>query len=199
VQPHFGEVCEDCHTPEGFELADASGFVHPVALEGAHVDLTCAACHTDAQRLTYECANCHQPPGEPHFGQVCEDCHTPASFKGATLPPELHAVPLIGTHALATCDACHAEGQPTPAYVCSNCHQPPENHLLGTCDTCHTPEGWVESVGNLIVAQSPQIAHPLEGLEDCLACHGAEQMKPAPDDHEGFGNEQCTICHKASS
>jgi hypothetical protein len=197
VQPHFGEVCEDCHTTDGFELADVSGFEHPVALEGAHADLTCSACHTAGQSLTYECANCHQPPSEPHFGQACEYCHTPVGFKGATLPPELHPVPLIGAHLYATCDVCHAEGQRVPEYVCSNCHQPPENHLEGTCDTCHTPEGWVESAAS-IVAQSPQIPHALGGLEDCLFCHDpTKDMEPVPEDHEGFVNEQCTLCHAA--
>jgi hypothetical protein len=198
VQPHFGEVCEDCHTPEGFELAEASDFEHPVALEGAHADLSCSACHTTGQSLTYECANCHQPPSEPHFGEACEDCHTPLGFEGATLPPELHPVPLVGAHLHATCDVCHAEGLRVPEYVCSKCHQPPENHLAGTCDTCHTPEGWVESAASL-VAQSPQIPHALDGLEDCLFCHDpSEDMKPVPDDHEGLINEQCTLCHTAT-
>jgi hypothetical protein len=197
MEPHFGEVCEDCHTTGGFELADASGFEHVVALEGAHADLTCSACHTAGQSLTYECATCHQPPSEPHFGQACEDCHTPVGFKDATLPPELHPVPLIGAHLYATCDVCHAEGQRVPEYVCSNCHQPPKNHLEGTCDTCHTPEGWVESAASF-VALSPHIPHALDGLEDCLFCHDpTKDMKPVPEGHEGFANEQCTLCHTA--
>jgi len=195
MEPHFGEVCEDCHTPEGFELADVSGFEHPVPLEGAHTDLNCSACHTAGQSLAYECANCHQPPSEPHFGETCEDCHTPVSFKGATLPPELHPVPLIGSHLNATCDVCHADGQRVPEYVCSNCHQPPADHLEGTCDTCHTPEGWVESASS-IVTQSPQIPHALDGLEDCLFCHDpTKDVKPVPDNHTDFINEQCTLCH----
>jgi len=197
MQPHFGEVCEDCHTPAGFELADTSDFEHPVPLEGAHTDLACSACHTAGQTLAYQCANCHQPPREPHFGQVCQDCHTTISFKGATLPPELHPVPLIGAHLRATCDVCHAQGQRVPEYICSNCHKPPQNHLEGSCDNCHTPEGWIESA-NLIVARSPQIPHTLDGLEDCLACHAAGQIEPAPDDHEGLINEQCMLCHKAT-
>ncbi len=197
MQPHFGEVCEDCHTPEGFELADVSGFEHPVALEGAHTDLDCSACHTAGESLAYTCANCHQPPSASHFGETCEDCHTPAGFAGATLPPELHPVPLIGAHLRATCSVCHAEGQRVPEYVCSNCHQPPQDHLEGTCDTCHTPEGWPESAAVLIVAQTPQISHTLEGFENCLACHAAGEMEPAPDDHEGYVNEQCMLCHKA--
>jgi hypothetical protein len=196
MQPHFGEACEDCHTPAGFELAELADFEHPVPLEDAHTDVACSACHTAGQSLAYQCANCHQPPGESHFGPDCEECHTPTSFEDATLPPELHPVPLVGAHQRATCDVCHAEGKRVPEYVCSNCHRPPDNHLEGTCDTCHTPEGWVESAASL-VAEVPQISHTLDGREDCLICHDpAGQIKPAPTNHENFINEQCTLCHK---
>jgi hypothetical protein len=196
MEPHFGEACEDCHTPAGFELAELADFEHPVPLEDSHAALDCQACHTAGQSLTYQCANCHQPPSETHFGPDCEDCHTPTRFADATIPPELHPVPLVGAHQRATCDVCHAEGQRVPEYVCTNCHRPPEDHLEGACDTCHTPEGWAKSAASL-VAQAPQIPHPLDGRDDCLLCHDpAGQIKPAPANHADFGNEQCTLCHK---
>lgn len=198
MQPHFGEVCEDCHTTAGWEQADLGDFQHPVALEGNHADLDCSSCHTAGETLAYKCSNCHLPPSEPHFGPGCETCHTPEGFEGAILPPELHPVPLVGAHQRATCDVCHAEGQRVPEYVCSNCHRPPANHLEQACDTCHTPEGWVESVASL-VAKFPQIPHDLEGQDDCLLCHDpAGQIKPAPADHEGRVNDQCGLCHKAT-
>ncbi len=198
MEPHFGEQCEDCHTPDGFELADLAGFEHPVPLEDAHATLDCRTCHTAGRTLTYECDTCHQPPGETHFGPNCEECHTPSGFEGATIPPELHPVPLVGAHQRATCDVCHAGGERVPEYVCSNCHRPPEDHLEGTCDTCHTPEGWVESAAS-VAAQAPQVAHDLDGREDCLLCHDpAGQIKPAPANHENFVNEQCNLCHKAA-
>ncbi len=198
MESHFGEECEDCHTPAGFEQAELASFEHPVPLEGAHAALDCEACHTAGQSLTYECANCHQPPSETHFGPDCEGCHKPTSFGDATIPPELHPVPLVGAHQRATCDVCHAEGQRVPEYVCSNCHRPPENHLEGTCDTCHTPEGWGESAASF-VAQVPQIPHPLDGRDDCLLCHAPDgQIKPAPANHKDFVNQQCTLCHKSA-
>jgi hypothetical protein len=196
MQPHFGDQCEDCHTPAGFDQATLTNFTHPVTLEGAHATLQCTACHTAGQKLTYRCANCHQPPSEPHFGQDCEKCHTPAGFEQATLPPELHPIPLIGAHARATCGVCHAEGTRVPEYVCSNCHKPPENHFQASCDTCHTPEGWVQSAAR-IVALAPQIAHELEGRGDCLLCHDPQgNIRPAPSNHGSYTNEQCILCHK---
>lgn len=199
---HFDGMCEDCHTVDGFEQAEiAAGFEHPAPLEGAHAELDCMACHAGGESLKYECASCHRPPSEPHFGVVCNDCHTTTSFEGATIPPELHPIPLVGAHLRATCSVCHADGQRTPEYVCTNCHRPPENHLDGTCDTCHTPEGWTDSAASL-VAVSPTIPHSLDGTENCLVCHDPDgEIEPAPTGHKdaGFINEQCNLCHKVES
>ncbi len=193
---HFGPVCEDCHTTEGWELASLDSFQHPVALEGAHAEADCLACHSGGQELTFECASCHQPP-ESHFEGECADCHTPtATFADATIPPEMHPIPLVGAHLRATCNVCHADGQRVPEYVCSNCHQPPENHLQGACSGCHTPDGWAESVAAL-VSVSPRIPHGLEGQENCAQCHDpAGQIMPASATHIGRTNEQCQLCHR---
>jgi hypothetical protein len=195
--PHFGDNCEECHTTAGFELADLGSFQHPVALEGAHANLQCTDCHTAGQVLTYECSACHEPPSETHFGPNCEDCHSPTTpFQEATIPPELHPIPLVGAHQRATCDVCHAEGQRVPEYVCSNCHKPPENHFTATCDTCHTPEGWDVSAAK-IIALAPAIPHDVEGRDSCLVCHDpAGQVRPAPATHAEYTNEQCRLCHK---
>jgi hypothetical protein len=170
-------------------------FEHPVVLEGAHVDLACADCHEEGRELTGKCTDCHEPP-ESHFGPDCEDCHTPTSFAEASLPAEMHPVELVGAHLTADCEGCHVEGQETPEFVCSNCHEPPENHLPGECDICHTPEGFAESA-SLIVSQAPQISHEVAGREDCYLCHDpAGQIQPAPDNHVDYVNEQCILCHK---
>jgi hypothetical protein len=194
VEPHFGAVCEDCHTPEGFKPADMGAFEHPVPLEGQHAELDCLACHSAGLDLTYECAACHEPPAEPHFGEMCEDCHRPDGFKPAPIAGFQHPVPLEGEHAALECIACHSAGLEL-VYDCTTCHQAPENHFEVTCDACHTPEGWTESVTSILV-ESPSIPHPLEGLQDCLLCHDpAGRSVPAPADHVGFSNEQCGICH----
>jgi cytochrome b subunit of formate dehydrogenase len=38
--------------------------------------------------------------------------------------------------------------------------------------------------------------HPVEGQEQCEACHGPNAMKPQPADHEGRPVESCLVCHK---
>jgi hypothetical protein len=44
----------------------------------------------------------------------------------------------------------------------------------------------------------PPIPHPLEGRENCLACHetGAGGATLIPEDHEGRTNEMCQACHQ---
>ncbi len=176
-----------------------AAFPHPIELEGKHAEAWCHDCHAGVAKPEFECANCHEPPSEPHFGGECEDCHTPAGFEGAALPPELHPVELAGAHLSASCDACHLEGQPAPEYVCAECHEAPDNHLEGTCDACHAPEGWVESVAS-ITFSAPQVTHELEGRDDCLMCHDPEgQVLPAPADHVDYAKEHCTVCHASET
>lgn len=207
-------VCLDCHEERNLDTQLEDCIVCHIGPHDVDLTLNCSYCHTSTETWSeYHivehlvelvgkhaeawCFRCHEPTTVPHFGEVCEDCHTPARFKDATLPPELHPMPLVGAHQRATCAACHAEGTQMAKYICTNCHRPPKNHLEEACDICHTPEeGWSESVASL-VAQSPQIPHTLDGRDDCLICHDpAGQVKPAPANHEDFINEQCTLCHK---
>jgi hypothetical protein len=53
------------------------------------------------------------------------------------------------------------------------------------------------SAYGLPLLQIPEVPHPLEGREDCLACHDTGQVKPFPEDHEGRTNDSCTMCHQA--
>jgi hypothetical protein len=184
TEPHFGDACENCHTPEGFESADLSDFEHPIALVGNHATADCMACHSAGFDLEYRCANCHQPPTEPHFGETCENCHTPEGFESADLSGFEHPIALVGNHATADCMACHSAGFDLE-YECANCHHPPEEpHFGETCADCHTPEGF----------ESPDLSGfehpvPLEGQHaaaDCMACHVA-----------GFDLVfECDVCHQ---
>jgi formate dehydrogenase gamma subunit len=45
---------------------------------------------------------------------------------------------------------------------------------------------------------APFIAHPVEGRNQCLTCHGISKMKPMPENHQGRPVESCGICHKPS-
>lgn len=50
------------------------------------------------------------------------------------------------------------------------------------------------SVGVALAAKSTP--HPIDGRENCLACHDVGAMKPMPADHKGRTNEVCVTCHQ---
>jgi hypothetical protein len=197
-EPHFGQACEECHTPAGFEGADMGDFQHPLPLDGAHASAGCADCHVAGRELVADCAGCHEPPAG-HFGPNCEECHTPTSFGDAEMPAELHPIELEGAHLAADCTGCHVPGQETPEFECSNCHEPPAGHFGPTCEECHTPTSFGD-------AQLPPELHPieLEGAHltaDCSGCHVEGEEAPefvCSNCHEPPENHlpgECSVCH----
>ncbi len=193
--------CSGCHqSTEAWQQVEMA--THPLELTAGHAQAACSDCHPNTsfeQATGVSCSDCHEPPGQPHYGPACEDCHTPIGFQdAAVLPAELHPVELTGAHQSAPCEGCHGGGKPAPKHECSTCHQRPEGHLSGDCTVCHTPEGWASSMAALVVSLSPQISHGLAGQEDCLMCHSLDgQVRPAPSNHGDYANTQCTVCHGA--
>ncbi len=45
----------------------------------------------------------------------------------------------------------------------------------------------------------PPVKHPLQGVTDCLVCHGQGKARPAPADHQGNANGSCLGCHEATA
>jgi hypothetical protein len=196
-EPHFGENCEECHSPMGFAGADMGDFEHPLPLEGAHATAGCADCHVEGQAISADCSSCHEPPS-PHFGTNCADCHTPTSFGDATLPAGAHPIPLEGAHAAADCADCHVEGQAISA-DCASCHEPPDAHFGPNCADCHTPTSF--GAATLPASEHPS---PLEGAHAtaaCDGCHGEGGETPefeCSNCHEPPENHlagECDICH----
>jgi len=143
------------------------------------------------------CSPCH---GKHTFGtddsNFCSNsnCHG-RSWKFVGLNAAFtHPVKLVGKHAKLTCNNCH-EKATRPVNVCSNCHTAPHSFGKKGCEICHTPEGWKSSVAGLVAA-APQIPHDIEGLDDCLMCHGAQGTKPVPADHQGREVTSCRMCHR---
>ena len=192
--------CSGCHqSTEVWQQVQMAS--HPLELVGKHALVACSECHPGnsfEQTAGSACRDCHEPPGEAHYGVACEDCHSPASFGDASLPAEMHPIELTGAHQSAPCEGCHGGSSPAPEHECSKCHQRPEGHLSGDCTICHTTGGWAASTAGFVVSLSPRITHGLEGQEDCLLCHSLDgQVRPAPSNHGDYSNTQCTVCHRA--
>jgi hypothetical protein len=82
----LGEQCSRCHNPNDWRLwVFDHGQDTDFALEGAHADLACSACHQSPGNMaaSRSCGACHRTD-DPHlgrFGRSCDRCHTTASFK----------------------------------------------------------------------------------------------------------------------
>jgi hypothetical protein len=53
----------------------------------------------------------------------------------------------------------------------------------------------------LTACSKPAIPHPVEGRNDCLACHSADSSQPIPTGHakRNYTNQRCTECHKEAA
>lgn len=230
--PHagsLGESCGSCHNTVAWAATDfdhvgVSGF----ALNGAHAQAECAACHMATTAagiaarpgvvaaLPVECAGCHSD--DPHLGQLgndCAGCHFETAWTGRVLfDHDLTHFPLVGIHATTSCADCHssvafhdAEDQ------CADCHASDDVHSGGfgaVCSTCHNPTAW----------QSWMFDHdlvagfPLTGAHasiDCGTCHGSRlddlagaatncaQCHRNDDPHDGRFGGSCGDCHTTES
>jgi hypothetical protein len=88
----LGTDCADCHNPNGwaawiFDHGTDAGY----RLDGAHIGLQCAACHTRGPvrqvAQPSACNDCHarDDAHSGRFGARCDACHSTASFSQAVM------------------------------------------------------------------------------------------------------------------
>jgi len=226
------EDCRACHTEAGFtpatfDHAARTGF----ALAGRHAPLACRKCHAgiaedkaplarkvvDFSGATPACVSCHKDQHRGDYGNACDACHRPDTFKAAgfTHPrtPEFFA----GRHAGVACVKCHVRpvgpggakpapaGTPlratAPAKTCLTCHVDPHLGQLGaSCDRCHAIDAPKFAPSRFAHEKT---TFPLSGRHQaiaCVKCHPAEtrafpsgpgtakRLNPMPS--------ACQACHK---
>ena len=176
-----GVECASCHAPTTwptvtFDHAETSGF----ALNGAHSELVCTACHrgpVETARPEPECAGCHwsNDVHQGRLGESCQDCHGETGWaESVRFDHDLTAFPLLGLHAAVSCEGCHADaGFQDTQDQCVDCHLEDdvhEQHLGPDCAMCHNPNDWL--IWRFDHGQQTDFAldGAHEGL-DCLACH----------------------------
>jgi hypothetical protein len=86
-EAHLGTTCQHCHNPNGwtfwrFDHDTQTDFL----LDGAHTELSCAACHTRPMghevAMSQECGSCHQVD-DVHLGSYganCARCHSTSEW-----------------------------------------------------------------------------------------------------------------------
>ena len=211
-----GEQCASCHATSGWtELRFDHLLVSTFALEGAHGQIACEACHTQnlAARLDRQCIACHRAD-DVHAGGLganCADCHGPVDWSGARFDhAAMTSFDLLGAHAQARCESCHASSPMTRlATDCASCHRDdPHRGQLGTaCESCHSEIDWHQSLG----FDHGLTTFPLIGMHldiECGDCHETaafhdagercESCHASDDAHMGRLGSQCETCHNPS-
>ncbi|MDZ7359382.1 MAG: hypothetical protein ONB46_01470 [candidate division KSB1 bacterium] len=242
----LGQNCERCHTFQSWQDISKVTVIHQATrfpLQGRHQHVGCNNCHASQGERRFinmplQCGVCHRQDYEattnPNhqlagFSRRCEICHSSAitgwqiSSTGdlSGFDHSRTRFPLLGAHAAATCNQCHANnrfaGTPTD---CFSCHQNDfqrttnPNHAAAnfshTCTSCHTTSVWKPSTFN-----HNTTAFPLQGAhvavacsqchvnnrfagtpKDCFSCHQADFQKPANPNHVASNfPRDCLTCH----
>jgi len=145
----FGQDCMACH--DGVDRMHNFDHNNIFMLDGAHLNLDCAACHQNQVFIgtPAQCSDCHAEP-EIHagsFGLNCAACHATDAWQPAVLKE--HVFPLDhGDEGEIACETCHTTTY--AQYTCESCHdsQDPEfmdehdkdsndQSILMNCVECH--------------------------------------------------------------
>jgi hypothetical protein len=160
------------------------------------------------------CAACHEAD-DVHRGQEgpsCQLCHEATGWRDARFDHDLTRFPLLGLHAVATCEQCHATQAFQDARTdCVACHREDDAHddsLGKDCSVCHNPNDWRiwdfdhglrtrfeldgghEGLSCNSCHRGP--LRPEEMRSDCAACHLGDDI------HRGALGENCGRCHESS-
>jgi hypothetical protein len=234
--PHksFPGDCGLCHIPDRWDkLRDDFSFDHQketgYALIGAHAHAVCLRCHNDRgpvqAYLARGCSGCHPDPHAATLGLECQRCHDQQTWNPIGLIAE-HArtrFPLIGIHAMAPCESCHAGAQTGQfrgaSTQCERCHAAvlaraaspnhAANNWITDCQRCHVPTGWLgANIQHDFFALSGghagldctqcHIGNVFTGLSaNCYDCHNSN-YQAAPDHAAQTYSHSCEQCHSTS-
>ena len=204
----FPTTCEQCHQPSAASWTGRFDHNLVFPLVGTHATQQCTTCHKNGtyQGTPRDCVGCHKTDydktANPNhasagFPTTCEQCHNPSlpNWQGAFNHSQFF--PLVGTHAVQACAACHKNNvyKGTPR-DCVGCHKTDydkttnPNHVAAgfptACESCHnaTSPSWNSSFDH-------SRFFPLQGThatQQCAACHKNNVYKGTPRD--------CYGCHK---
>jgi hypothetical protein len=146
------QPCNSCHsqTEPGWVLVDFDHDATDFPLLGEHVEVECVECHGEGVDAIFagvdhaDCDSCHEDSHDGRFEPTaCSTCHGEEGWKVDDFDHDRTAFPLVGNHADAECESCHADGvwAGLPHESCGDCHDDDPHEFLGTasCSDCHTP------------------------------------------------------------
>ena len=165
----------------------------------------CFRCHdgkhlsADNQAIRLECNLCHTVPQVALPGQPVP----PIALAPSVPEPESHhSTTWLSEHRYkfeASCANCHTVDNPGGS----------DNSSFCSNSACHGAD-WqyaglnAPKVKELAAPPSvpsgvaKAIPHPIGPKTDCEICHGAQGVRPAPENHVSFTPDMCTSCHSAT-
>lgn len=222
--------CDRCHRGPVYETKPEKtcyGCHRDEDEHGGRYGMACETCHRETgwkdsifsheKNLRRTCYDCHRQD-DVHRGQQgrrCDQCHSNLGWrKKLFFDHDLVRFPLIGLHAVASCEECHlgATYKNTPM-DCLSCHKSEDHHKqsLGTgCGLCHNPNGW----DLWQYDHNSQTDFVLDGAHEGLECQSCHQNPvkskiTAPtncsgchqrdDTHRGALGLMCDRCHTTRS
>ncbi len=197
---HAGPACDDCHgTAEWRRVKFDHDRDTDFVLRGKHKKQACGACHTappKQQSLATGCYDCHRADDvhEGQQGHRCERCHGEQGWiEQVRFDHDLSAFPLIGQHALVSCEACHlSTNYKDVKKICGECHEKDDVHKGGLgnkCGECHNPNAW----SAWIFDHDTQTDFRLEGRHRELRCQDCHTGGVG----SGRKSKACVSCHRA--
>jgi hypothetical protein len=207
------EECTDCHRLAPEVLADITPSpTAPPTVAPPTLVATVAPSITHTLLGNENCLACHAvngniaPAPPTHLGfdnGVCQSCHqvalefasapaatTTAAAIATSLSPPTVTLTLTAT----VVEAGPVESSPTVTLTLATVEASP-----AAPEPTATPAATPASEAATVTVAAPQgsvLSHPLQGNENCLACHAVNSdIAPAPPNHAGFANEQCQGCH----
>lgn len=201
VQLGFPTSCQDCH---GTATWAGASFEHATwPLTGAHAAQGCAECHGGGvfTGTPTACAACHQAEynattnpnhGALGFPTTCQDCHTTATWTGATFVHTWFPIQ-GGDHGGLSCSECHqVPGNPS-SFSCTHCHEHRQSEMdsehqgvagyvwqSSACYQCH-PDGQEharEAAPSRPRARGGDGAGPSTGADPVRSPRGAPTRRP---------------------
>ena len=208
VQSQYPQDCATCHSTTAWQPSTFDHALSAFPLSGAHVTVSCAACHVGGQfqGTPADCWSCHaddfQSVADPNHvsGQYphdCMVCHTTATWQGAIFNHNTTDFPLTGAHVAVSCAACHVGGQyqntPMDCFFCHdndyNSASSPDHGGEGyptTCVMCHTTSaGWNSNWNHAGYFPIYSGQHRDEWTT-CASCHLNNELS----------DFSCTHCHE---
>jgi len=211
----LGEQCGTCHNSTTWSGARFDHNKTDFALQGAHREVRCNACHFGEQYdgTPTRCVACHTPDDvhRGSRGDNCAECHTQTNWKTSKFDHAKETgFALLGRHNSLECGSCHKTGkfEDEVPNKCIGCHRADDSHAgrFGEdCTGCHGNDRWsglqydhlVKAKWELLGAHTKLDCHACHTAKvakqklgtDCKACHTAE------DAHGGALKDSCDTCH----